>query len=149
MERVNSFLFASTQANKYVTLFYAELDPAARRLVYVNAGHVPPYRVRGQDGGIDRLLSGGPALGLLEDASFEVGELFLEHGDVLGMVTDGVTEALSPDDEEFGDERASDVLRQARGETAEGLVRALVRTVDLWTGGHCSDDLTALILKAR
>jgi phosphoserine phosphatase RsbU/P len=149
MERVNRFLFASTQANKYATLFYAELDPAARRLVYINAGHVPPYRVRGRDGEVDRLLSGGPALGLLEEASFEVGELFLERGDVLGMVTDGVTEALSPDDEEFGDERVSEALREARDETAGGVVRALVRTVDRWTGGPCSDDLTALILKAR
>ncbi len=148
IERVNRFLFASTQANKFVTLLYAELDPRTRRLVYVNAGHVPPYRVR-RDGAIERLLVGGPALGLLEDAVFEVGDLTLERGDILGMVTDGVTEALSPGDEEFGDERASQALREARSETAEGVVRALVRTVDDWTGGPCGDDLTALILKVR
>jgi sigma-B regulation protein RsbU (phosphoserine phosphatase) len=149
MERVNRFLFASTQANKYVTLFYAELDPATRRLRYVNAGHVPPYRVRGGDGGVERLLAGGPALGLLDEASFEMGEIELQAGDVVGMVTDGVTEALSPADEEFGDERASGALRQGRGETATGVMHGLVRAVDAWTGGPCSDDLTALILKAR
>ena len=149
LERLNRFLFASTQANKFVTLFYAELDTRARRLSYVNAGHVPPFRVRGRDGEIERLLAGGPALGLFDEATFEVGDLALDSGDVVGMVTDGVTEALSPDDREFGDERASSALRTARGETAGGLVRALVQTVDAWTGGPCSDDLTALILKAQ
>ncbi len=147
MERLNRFLFASTQANKYVTLFYAELDPRARRLVYLNAGHVPPYRVRG-DGGIERLLAGGPAVGLLEEAAFEVGEVVLAPGDVVGIVTDGVTEALSPADQEFGDERACGALRGSRAESASGVVRALVQAVDSWTGGPCSDDLTALILKA-
>jgi phosphoserine phosphatase RsbU/P len=149
LERVNRFLYASTQANKFVTLFYAELDTKARRLAYVNAGHVPPFRVRGKDGGIERLVAGGPALGLFDEASFDVGELSLDRGDVVGVVTDGVTEALSPDDCEFGDDRAASALRAARAETAGGLVRALVRTVDAWTGGPCSDDLTALILKAQ
>ena len=46
MARLNRFLFESTQDNKYVTLFYAELDPARRRLSYVNAGHVPPFWLR-------------------------------------------------------------------------------------------------------
>jgi sigma-B regulation protein RsbU (phosphoserine phosphatase) len=76
MDRLNAFIFASTQANKYVTLFYAELDPAARRLSYVSAGHVPAFVWRG-GGASSRLEVGGPVLGLLEDAAFEVGETSL------------------------------------------------------------------------
>ncbi len=147
VQRLNRFLFASTQANKYVTLFYAELDPNARRLAYVNAGHVPPYLV-GKDGRIERLSAGGPAVGLLEDGDFEAGEVVLGRGEVVGIVTDGVTEALSPDDQEFGDERAQDALRASRSEGASSVLRTLVQAVDAWTVGPCSDDLTALILKA-
>ena len=92
MSRLNRFLYDSTEANRYVTLFYGELDPARRRFEYVNAGHVPPFRVG--EGKVDRLESGGPVLGLLDQVTFECGEVVLAPGDVLAMVTDGATEAL-------------------------------------------------------
>jgi sigma-B regulation protein RsbU (phosphoserine phosphatase) len=148
MARLNDFLVASTQANKYVTMLYAELDHASRRLTYVNAGHVPPYLVR-CDGAVERLTAGGTALGLLEEQTYEVGEVQLEPGDVVVMVTDGVTEALSTDDEEFGDERAVSTLRRLAKEPAQKMVRGLQEAVASWTGpAGCSDDLTVLILKA-
>ena len=119
IERLNGFLFLKTQANKYVTLFYGELDVASGRLAYVNAGHVPPYRVT-RDGTVSRLLTGGLALGILDDVSYEAGEVKLEPGDVVAMVTDGVTEANSPDEREFGDERVCEALCTLSG-GSEGL----------------------------
>jgi sigma-B regulation protein RsbU (phosphoserine phosphatase) len=149
IERLNRFLFASTQASRFVTLFYAELDPASRRLAYVNAGHVPPYRVA-PDGTLSRLPGGGLALGLLDDVSYDVGEVTLQPGDVLAMVTDGVTEANSPDDREFGDDRVGAVLRTLSRGSASAILEGLVAAVGDWAGAAgCSDDLTALILKAR
>ena len=148
MGRLNQFLLASTQENKYVTLFYAELDPATRRVVYVNGGHVPPCRVSA-DGKHERLLAGGPALGLLAGADYESGEAALGPGDVLAVVTDGVTEASSPEDREFGEEGVLGALRAHRQEGAQAVLDALVRSVWAWTGpAGCSDDLTALVLKA-
>ncbi|HEX9188573.1 MAG TPA: SpoIIE family protein phosphatase, partial [Vicinamibacteria bacterium] len=147
--RLNRFLFANTQASRFVTLFYAELDPASRRLAYVNAGHVPPFRL-GADGRARRLTEGGPALGLLADASYEVGEARLEPGDVVAVVTDGVTEATSPDDREIGDGRVGEVLRRLSGAGASAVLEGLVAEVDGWVGpAGCSDDLTALVLVAR
>ena len=148
LERVNRFLCASTQDNKYVTLFYAEIDPASRRLSYVNAGHIPPYLVRA-GGELERLRAGGPVLGLLEDAAFEEGEVVLGEGDLLATVTDGVTEALSPDDEEFGDARAcASLCGSEKG--ASSALRQLVNAVEEWTGrSGFGDDLTALIVRAR
>jgi sigma-B regulation protein RsbU (phosphoserine phosphatase) len=65
------------------------------------------------------------------------------------MVTDGVTEALSPDDQEFADERTLLALRGSREGAAAAAVDALVATVSAWTGpAGCSDDLTVLVLKA-
>jgi len=146
--RLNRFLCHNTQANRYVTLFYAELDPASSRLVYVNAGHVPPYLVTAA-GAQSRLSEGGTVLGLIEDAVFSEGELRLAPGDVLAAVTDGATEALSPEEEEFGDQRLFEVLRRNAGSGAADALRAIEAAVFEWTGeAGCSDDLTTLIVKA-
>jgi sigma-B regulation protein RsbU (phosphoserine phosphatase) len=148
MQRINRFLFENTQANRYATVFYGELDPASHRLSYVNGGHIPPYLV-GPGAREERLSGGGPALGVIEDAPYEESSVVLEQGDLVAMVTDGVTEAASPDDREFGDEGVIDVLRRGRGEGAEAALLSLVEAVHSWTGSAgCADDLTALVLRA-
>jgi sigma-B regulation protein RsbU (phosphoserine phosphatase) len=148
LERLNRFLYANTQTSRYVTLFYGELDPSRGRLAYVNAGHVPPY-LRRADGDEERLVAGGPVLGLLEAVTLEAGEVDLAPGDLLAVVTDGVTEALSPGGDEFGDGRVRDSLAVSAGRGAGAALEALVEAVDAWAGAAgCTDDLTALILRA-
>jgi sigma-B regulation protein RsbU (phosphoserine phosphatase) len=149
LERLNRFLYANTQTSRYVTLFYGELDAGARRLHYVNAGHVPPY-VRRADGREQRLTVGGPVLGLLDDVGLDAGTLAFDSGDLLAAVTDGVTEALGPRGDEFGDERVHRVLAESGSRGAGASLTALVAAVDTWTGTvGCTDDLTALIVRAR
>jgi sigma-B regulation protein RsbU (phosphoserine phosphatase) len=147
--RLNRFVCASTMESKYVTLFYAEIDPVSRRLRYVNAGHIPPCLVRASGEG-ERLRAGGPVIGLLEEAVYEEGEVTLEAGDLLAVVTDGVTEALTTGEEEFGDERVCETLQGAEG-SAESALRGLVQAVEDWTGPAegFGDDLTALIMRAK
>jgi len=148
VSRLNGFLFARTQASRFVTLFYAELDSRSGRLFYVNAGHVPPYRLA-TNGSVSRLTEGGPALGLLPEAAYAVGELALGRGDLVAIVTDGVSEAMSPDDVEFGDDRVCETLRQCSGAGAAAALASLVAAVNDWSGARGgSDDLTAVILKA-
>jgi sigma-B regulation protein RsbU (phosphoserine phosphatase) len=147
MSRVNRFLCESTQDNRYATLFYGELNAGSRRLVYVNAGHIPPVLLR-SGGGAERLTQGGPVVGLLEDARYETGTVELSHGDLVAMVTDGATEALSPGEEEFGDQRVEEALRGGPRSAPE-LVASLREAVRAWTHPlGCSDDFTALVLKA-
>jgi sigma-B regulation protein RsbU (phosphoserine phosphatase) len=79
-----------------------------------------------------------------------VGEVELQPGDVIAMVTDGVTEAMSPDDHEFGDERVLEALRSSSGRSAAALLAGLIAAATGWAGPFgFSDDLTAMILKAR
>jgi sigma-B regulation protein RsbU (phosphoserine phosphatase) len=147
--RLNRFLHANTQSGRFVTFFYGELETASRRMSYVNAGHVPPYRVS-RAGAVSRLGTGGPALGLIAEADFEVGLVQLEPGDTLAMVTDGVTEATTLDDREFGDEQVCEVLRRLSASPAPAILEGLVGSAIAWAGAAgCGDDLTALILKAR
>jgi sigma-B regulation protein RsbU (phosphoserine phosphatase) len=149
ISRLNRFLYARTQASRFVTLFYAELDPGSRRLAYVNAGHVPGYAVA-SSGTLRRLKEGGPALGLIPDATYDVGETTLEPGELAAFVTDGVTEAMSPEESEFGDDRVCETLRSLSGGSATAVLAGLVAAVSDWSGARgASDDLTAVILKAR
>jgi len=148
LERLNRFLYENTLQSRYVTLFYGELDPTRRRIVYVNAGHVPPYLLRAR-GYRERLTVGGPVLGLLEKVSLDADEVELASGDLLAVVTDGATEALSPTGEEFGDERVLCALAPDAGQGASAALGSLVGAVDAWTGAAgCTDDLTALVLRA-
>jgi len=96
-----------------------------------------------------RLVEGGPVLGLIEDVVFETGQVTLQPGDSVTMVTDGVTEALSPEGEEFGDARVETALRDTASRSATLALDALVGSATAWAGvAGCSDDLTVLMLKA-
>jgi sigma-B regulation protein RsbU (phosphoserine phosphatase) len=148
LERLNRFVYENSQESRYVTLFYGELDPSRRSLVYVNAGHVPPYLLREQ-GREERLRCGGPVIGLLEDVALEAGEVVFEPGDLLGVVTDGVTEATGSGPEEFGDRRAVSALAAAAASGAQAALASLVAAVEAWTGpAGCTDDLTVVTLRA-
>src|ERR1017187_5287410 len=111
--KMNYFLYRSTGPNSYATFFYAQLDQQTRELHYVNAGHNAPYLLRaGGDSPVEELTTGGTIIGMFPKTSYEEGTLALHAGDVLIVFSDGVTEALNPADEEFGEDRLKALLRQ-------------------------------------
>jgi len=148
LQRLNRFLYENTQTSRYVTLFYGELDPGRRSLEYVNAGHVPPYLLRA-DGCHERLRVGGPVIGLLEQVAPEAASVSFARGDLLAVVTDGVTEAMDPAGDEFGDAHVTPALAAGAADGAQAALASLVARVDAWTGAAgCTDDLTILTLRA-
>ncbi len=98
--RLNEIVFRTTELNKYVTVFYALLDPANGKFTYVNAGHVYPLLLRG-GGDVESLSRGSQVVGLLPEVHVEVGRSQLDPGDLLVLYTDGLSETRSPDGEEF------------------------------------------------
>ena len=98
--RLNEIVFRTTEPNKYVTVFYALLDPANGKFTYVNAGHVYPLLLRG-GGDVESLSRGSQVVGLLPEVHVEVGRSQLDPGDLLVLYTDGLSETRSPDGEEF------------------------------------------------
>ena len=147
LDRLNRQLLDATQPHRYVTLFYAELDPVSGALDYVNGGHVPPL-LRRQGGAIVALEAGGAAPGLIDEACYEVGRERLAAGDTLLLVTDGVTEALSAEERELGQEGLRQVLRQHCVDPAQELLERLVARVESWAGpGGPADDLTAVVVR--
>ena len=142
--RVNSFLVDRTSQERYATFFVGRLFPDAR-LDYVNAGHNPPLLLRGDE--TTRLMGGGLPLGLFAHADYELQRVDLAPGDALLCYTDGVTESLNPEEEEFGEERLIEAALRSRDNGAEGVVAAVRAAVDEHTRGTPQfDDLTLLVL---
>ena len=114
LHRVNARLVERTEESRFVTLFFAQIDPVSRRLTYVNAGH-PPGFVLDKSGNLkSELASTAFLLGVLPDAEFIPKDYgVLEPGDLLLLLTDGVLEAPSPDGIPFGVDRALGVVRDS------------------------------------
>jgi len=139
---LNLELLAGNQSCMFVTMLMALYEPAERRLDYVRCGHVPPF-LRHADGSIERLEAlGGMPLGVSEDARYVRSHTHLAPGDMLLVLSDGVTEAAAPDGVLFGDESVQAWLA-TKPASLDPLVSA-VRSHE--AGGPASDDLAALLL---
>jgi serine phosphatase RsbU (regulator of sigma subunit)/catechol 2,3-dioxygenase-like lactoylglutathione lyase family enzyme len=111
LRSVNQLFYQNTADGNYATLFFAEYDDTAKLLRYVNCGHLPGL-VLTHDGKLERLEPTCTVLGLFREWDCSVGERHLCPGDMIALFTDGVTEARNDADEEFGEERLIDALRQ-------------------------------------
>ncbi len=144
---VNQYLAENTPANRFVTLFIAELDPNTGRLRYINAGHNPPLVGR-RDGTMEQLSSGGFPLGILPSAEFEVGEVMLNQGEALVIYSDGVSEANNLKEEEFGLDRLADVIRTNLAASASGIRDKVESALSAFTQtAPANDDITLVIVK--
>ena len=147
--KLNAHLCSNIPSNRLITLFYGELDPAAGRLRYVNAGHNPPFLLSpGRDP--VRLCATAMALGVTAEAEFQAMTLELEPGDRLVLYTDGVTEAEDALDREYGDARLGAWLQASRERPARALIDGVIAEVL----EHCGnarprDDMTLLCLERR
>jgi sigma-B regulation protein RsbU (phosphoserine phosphatase) len=141
--RLNRGIAAACPPNRFVTLFFAVLDPATGELAYSNAGHNPPFLVR-TGGEVEPLEGGGPPLGILPALRYQEERARMEPGDVLLLYSDGVTEAFNPEGEEF-DQRVKDVVAAKRTEPAAAIVKAVHEAVAAWVAGQpATDDITVV-----
>ena len=149
MSKLNDHLFANIPSNRLITLFYGELDSASGTLLYVNAGHNPPYRL-GADGGSERLTATGMALGIVPSGEFEARESRLLLGDRVFLFTDGVTEAEGPHDVEYGEPRLEAYLAAARGAGDQELIDGVRADVIAFCGtAPPRDDMTMMVVARR
>ncbi len=150
--KMNRFLYRSTRSSSYATFFYAQVDEDSRQLRYVNAGHNPPYLLRSVDAQplreIEELSTGGMIIGMFPQASYEEAKVDLRTGDVLVVFTDGVTEAMSPNEEEFGEERLKHLLRSVAHLPVEEMSAKILQELTKWIAHAAQhDDLTFIVMK--
>lgn len=147
MARLNGFLLERTQGEKYVTAVFCRIQPGGE-LECVNAGHCTPLVVRAT-GEIEILPASGPPVGLLEAAAFDVVKTELRPGDLVVMVTDGLTESTGDGKQMLGMEGIRAAVGVS-GRTATEASEALRGAVEEFTqGAPQADDMTAFILEYR
>jgi sigma-B regulation protein RsbU (phosphoserine phosphatase) len=133
----------------HATFFYAEYDARDRQLSFVNAGHNPPVILRRSNPGCQlfRLDAGGPPVGLLPNSSYEQGSLALEPGDLLVLFTDGISESMNSEDEEWGEERLIDLAKTCVDVPAiEAMNRIMAAAEAFAAGAPQHDDMTVVVL---
>jgi sigma-B regulation protein RsbU (phosphoserine phosphatase) len=145
--RVSRRLFARTPPEKYATGFVAQLDPASHRLLWTNAGHNSAVLAR-RDGAVELLAASGPPIGLLPAATYTAQATEMGPGDFLLVYTDGITEAVDPEGEEFGIERLSELVRLHRAAPLDEARGAIETALDDFARGvPFADDRTMLLLR--
>ena len=144
---VNRYLVDSTPANRFVTLFYAELDPKNGSLAFLNAGHNPPL-ICHAGGTMEQLAAGGLPLGIMGNADFREGKTRLHPGDVLVIYSDGVSEAVNPKGEEFGPTRLYETVSRNLDASAAGIRDRIESALTKFCQGTpAADDITLVICK--
>ena len=145
LQYVNHMLWKSTASEHYATLFFGMYDDATRQLTYVNCGHNPPVLLR-REGAVERLTATALVIGLFDKWDCSVGHVELGPGDLLAIFSDGITEAARGE-EEFGEARFIDELRSGSGRSETDLVTTILASVQQFSAGNQTDDLTLLIAR--
>lgn len=147
VERLNAQIARHAPPSRFITLFFGVFDPTSGVLVYVNAGHLPPL-LRRTDGRVERLLTGGTALGLARSSRYEARETRLMPGDVLVLYSDGITEAEDPAGAAFDEQGLGAVLERRPDATAPDLCDAILAAVRAHARDtRFADDLTVVALR--
>ena len=148
MSKVNYLLWESIERNQFVTAFYGIFDATNRTLAYSNAGHNPAL-VMEVDGSARFEERGGVPLGMFRDTRYYEYYLTTESGQMLVLYTDGLTEARSATEEEYGRDRLVESVRKCRDLSAREMIDYIHRDLITWTDGQgADDDVTIFIIKA-
>jgi serine phosphatase RsbU (regulator of sigma subunit) len=146
--RANQLILNDSQADLFLSAFYGALDVRAGRLVYANAGHNSPLWYRAAAAEFEILPPTGMVLGILDDFLLEEREITIEPGDFVIFYTDGVTEAMTADYQEFGEERLRRTAVAHAGAGAEAILWSIVDAVNTFTVGTAQwDDFTLFVVK--
>ena len=147
LKEVNDLLCEDNDAMMFVTLLYAVFDPATGEVSYANGGHNTPVVVHADGSYTILRMTGGIALGVMPDFEFDQDSIKLLPGDTLVLYTDGVTEAMNEDGEEYGMDRLCEVLASAPSIRAQDISDTIFESIREFAGeAPQSDDITCLTL---
>jgi phosphoserine phosphatase RsbU/P len=149
MKQINSLVYEASTSNRYATFFYAQYEPESKKLAYVNAGHNPPFLLR-KSGEVVRLEEGGAVVGMLPSmlVNYKQGEIELETGDMLVGFTDGISEAMNPQEEEWSEDAMLEELKNLTDKSSEEILQIIVACADEFANGAKQhDDMTMIIVR--
>ncbi len=148
LAHINALMYNSTESTKFATFFYGVVEPGSKTLNYANGGHDAPILLRkGQEA--EFMNSTGLLLGVMAETEYTEASIQLESGDLFILYTDGITEAMNAQEEEFGLEKLVKIAIQNRERPADEIKEEILAQVKTHANGISqSDDITLLIIKA-
>jgi sigma-B regulation protein RsbU (phosphoserine phosphatase) len=146
--RLNDVLCNNIAADKFITFWYCTIDVHKGALSYTGAGHWPPILFR-KSGEAISLREGGTPLGIFPDQPYDITGVKLESGDQLVLYTDGLTEAVNSEGEEFGEARLIKLTNRHLRLSASDLLETVAKEVTRYCGGNFQDDLTLVIVSVK
>ncbi|HZI89862.1 MAG TPA: SpoIIE family protein phosphatase, partial [Candidatus Polarisedimenticolia bacterium] len=156
MARMNSFVTEDMKKGMFVTMFYVVLDSVNRVVTYASAGHNPMILYRGESDATYFLKPKGIPVGInvpdeqLFRKTISVEKLTLRQDDMLVIYTDGITEAMNEEREQFGEARLLTAIKRHGHGTAQEFVDALTQEIREFTGGaEQNDDITLVAIKEK
>ncbi len=145
--KLNNLIYQNTDIDKYITFFIGVIDCTTHHFTYVNAGHNPPFMVNSA-GHFQELDQGGIILGMIPDYKYITGTTQFQPGDILICYTDGVSEALNREDEEYGEDRLKKLVKNKRNLDSRKLAENIVKSIYQFSAGVPQyDDITLLITR--
>ncbi len=148
LREVNDLLYEDNETEMFVTVLYAEYNPANGEFTYASGGHDPPLLVKPDGTSSSLPLTGGIALGLLPDLEYRQNSVTLEPGETIVLYTDGVSEAMTSTEEQFGLERLQAAMADGPGDDARAANQAIFQAVSDFVGDTpASDDITCLTFR--
>ncbi|MGE5680669.1 MAG: SpoIIE family protein phosphatase [Bacillota bacterium] len=146
---INDLVSENTAMGNFITFFWGVINDETKMLTYVNAGHNPPLLIR--EGKIQKLTKGGMILGVMKTIVPYISQnIQLQTDDVIILFTDGVTEAMNKQMEEFSDERLEEIVIESAGKSAGDILFHIKAEVERFAdGANQSDDITLLIIKVK
>ncbi|MGE5255879.1 MAG: SpoIIE family protein phosphatase [Hyphomicrobiales bacterium] len=146
MSQVHKLFIHNIRFDTFVTFFLGSFDSSTKTFAFCNAGHQPPLVLRNSrthKNSVDMLLPTGAAIGLIEEAEFAEKTMQLQTEDLLVLYTDGVTEAVNPQNHEFGRERLAALSRQPDSMPAKHVVQEIRKGLGKFSDGKpFADDIT-------
>jgi sigma-B regulation protein RsbU (phosphoserine phosphatase) len=143
---INRFLCEHTELGRYATMFFAVLANDGN-LEFINAGHPSPILIRGENAEAP-FTEGSFPVGLVPDANYVSARLKLEPEDTLVLFSDGVSEAMNPDEELYGVPRLLEALSGAQDAPLEQIQSRILESVQNFSrGARQADDLTLLLVR--
>jgi len=146
---INDLIYANSSDGRFITFFWAVICDKTKEFHYVNAGHNPPLLIR--NGEIKKLRKGGIILGVVETTIPYLSEsVTLKTDDVIILFTDGISEALNDQEEEFSDERLEEIALKLSSGSATEILEGIKHEVQNFTeGASQSDDITMVVIKVK
>lgn len=146
---INDLVTANSSEGRFITFFWGFINTKTNTLTYVNAGHNPPYLLRADK--VIKLTEGGMIFGVMKTfVPYIFEEVKLQKDDVLILYTDGVSEALNLEFEEYSEQRLEKKAKELMDKSANEILNGIKEDVQIFTQGNLqSDDITMIVIKVR